>query len=314
VLGLGLAALADLRRAAYFRSAAPWVTAAVGALVLAPHAAWLFANDFTTFDYATAIHASGFSAGVLSVPGYLAGAAGYVALPVLLAFAAMRPDRAGFADMLVPASPQRRLAAVAFWGPLLLPAVVAPVTGVSITSLWTMSAWTLLPVVVLSSPLVAAGRRALLHIAALVIVMPPLMVLLAPAISIVIHRAGGSPAAVHSELLAERVAHEWRRRTNWPLRTVGGIPDLAHGVAFYLPGRPSALPAFSFKATPWLDIARVRREGMAIVCLAADPTCPLAAGALGLTGPRVDVEITRSHFGIAGRSERYTIVIVPPRP
>src|SRR5262249_15220225 len=46
LLGLGIAALADRRRAAYFRSPAPWVTIAVGALALAPHAAWLIANDF----------------------------------------------------------------------------------------------------------------------------------------------------------------------------------------------------------------------------------------------------------------------------
>ena len=34
------------RRAAYFRSGAPWVTIAVGAAALAPHVAWLVANDF----------------------------------------------------------------------------------------------------------------------------------------------------------------------------------------------------------------------------------------------------------------------------
>ena len=60
LLGLGVAALADPRRAAYFRSPAPWVTIAVGALALAPHGLWLIRNDFVPFSYAVAIHARGF--------------------------------------------------------------------------------------------------------------------------------------------------------------------------------------------------------------------------------------------------------------
>ena len=44
--GLALAALVDARRAVFFRSHAPWITIAVGALLLAPHLAWLVAHDF----------------------------------------------------------------------------------------------------------------------------------------------------------------------------------------------------------------------------------------------------------------------------
>ena len=55
--------------------------------------------------------------------------------------------------MLWPATPERRLAVVAFWAPLLVPIAVALVAQFPLTSLWTMSAWSLLPVVLLSSPL-----------------------------------------------------------------------------------------------------------------------------------------------------------------
>src|SRR6516162_6490425 len=54
--GLAIAALADPRRGDYFRSPAPWVTIAAGALVLVPHLAWLVANDFAPFSYAVAVH------------------------------------------------------------------------------------------------------------------------------------------------------------------------------------------------------------------------------------------------------------------
>ena len=44
LLGLGIAALSDRRRGAYFRSAAPWITVAVGLAAMAPHLAWLYAE------------------------------------------------------------------------------------------------------------------------------------------------------------------------------------------------------------------------------------------------------------------------------
>jgi 4-amino-4-deoxy-L-arabinose transferase-like glycosyltransferase len=314
LLGLGVAALLDSRRAAYFRSAAPWVTIAVGAVVLAPHVVWLINVDFTPLTYATMIRSGATGHPLRSVGHYLMGAAAYVALPVVCALVAFRRNRAVVADMLWPREPERRLAALAFWGPLLLPAFLAPIIGFEITSLWTMSAWALLPVVLLSSPLIALDRRPVLVTITAAIVLPAVMVAATPLIAAAIHRQGGTPAAMHSRLLAERVAHEWRRVTDRPLRMVGGEGDLAYGVAFYLPDRPSAFPDFNLKLAPWVDVTRLARDGMAIVCQAADRTCALPAAALHLSRPRTEVDITRSHFGVPGRTVRYFITIVPPRP
>ena len=110
------------------------------------------------------------------------------------------------------------------------------------------------------------------------------------------------------------MAHEWRRVTDKPLRMVAGESDLAYGVAAYLPGRPSAFPDFNRRLGPWVDAARLKRDGVAIVCQAADPTCGMPAAALGLTGPRTEAEVTRTYFGTPGRTGRYVIVIVPPQP
>ena len=298
---------------AYLRSAAPWITVAVGALVITPHLVWLYANDFLPFTYATAGHERGLVSGLVSAPSYLAGAAAYVVVPVLLALAALRPSRDALVDIIAPATPQRRFAATAFWAPLLLPALVAPLAGVSITGLWSMPAWALLPVVLLSTPLARLDRRSLVRVAVVAVVLPPLMIAAAPAVAIFAHRSGDlSPAATQSRLLAQRVAHEWRRRTDRPLRTVAGEADLALGVAFYLPGRPMAYPDFNRTISPWIDPTRLRREGIAIVCQAADSDCLRAASTRGLSGPRVDVEIARYYFGMAGRSRRYAIIIVPP--
>ncbi len=132
--GLALAALIDKRRADYFRSAAPWITIAVGLAVLAPHLLWLYRDNFAPFEYAVYVHgAKAFSDTATAALGYLAGSAGYAAVPVIIVLAVARPSRATIADMAWPAEIDRKFAATAFWGPLLLPAVGALAGGIELT-------------------------------------------------------------------------------------------------------------------------------------------------------------------------------------
>jgi 4-amino-4-deoxy-L-arabinose transferase-like glycosyltransferase len=181
--GLVVAALIDKRRAIYFRSAAPWITALVGAIVLAPHGVWLVRHDFAPFSYAVGVHGEKpFAETVIAALGYLAGSAGYVAVPVIIAFVAGRANRAALADMIWPAEVERRLAAAAFWGPLLLPMVGALASGTDITSLWSMSAWTLLPVLLLSPPALTISALDLRRLLAFAVALPLIMLLASPAI------------------------------------------------------------------------------------------------------------------------------------
>ena len=118
----------------------------------------------------------------ISALGYLAGSAGYVAVPVIIALAAGRPSRATLADMAWPADPDRRLAAAAFWGPLLLPVVGALASGTDITSLWSMSAWTLLPVLLLSPPAMTISEVDTRRLLAFAVALPVVMAIASPAI------------------------------------------------------------------------------------------------------------------------------------
>ncbi len=314
IIGLGFAALVDPRRNTYFRSAAPWITITVGAIGLAPHIAWLSANNFSPFHYATSVHVNTHLAGLASVVGYLVGSASYVAFPVLLVLVAIKPNRTMIADMLWPATAERRLVATAFWAPLLVPAVAAPLTGMEITSLWSMSAWTLLPVVLLSSSLIKLDRGTVSIIATIATALPLLMVIIAPeiAIGIALHPGGDAPAKGLTEPLAKRVAQEWRKRTERPLRFVGGDAELAYGVAFYSPSRPSAFPDFNGSTAPWVNLALVRRDGIAIVCRVDNSTCTNMAVDHGLAGSQIEVRIAPSYFGVAAHSTSYAIIIVLP--
>ena len=328
VAGLALAAMLDARRGLYFRSAAPWITTAVGTLLLAPHVAWLIAHDFSPMAYAVDAHElSSLPRTLVSIAGYLAGAAGYVAVPTLLVLIASRPDVKAARDALWPQSPTRRFASTAFWAPLLLPVAVALAARLELNSMWSMAGLTLFPVVLLSSPLVSVGQPAVRRIVALAVVLPLSMIIAAPGIAIVVHRLGAvSASAAHGHLLAAELEKEWKRTTNRPLRLVGGDLDLTYVTAFYLSAQPSTFLVAEPHLSPWVDLERVDREGIVMTCYARDnlqngETCvhkPVIdamdkIAARGPPGRRVVVELKRNYFSIVGKPTRYIVMTVPPR-
>jgi len=307
--GLFVAALIDTRRGQYFRSWAPWITAGVGAAVLAPHVYWLVQNHFAPFTYALTVHGEKpFSAALLSVMGYLAGSVGYTAIPVIIVLTMAWPGRAALGDMIWPAERDRRLAAAAFWAVFLLPVIGALAGGAEITSLWSMPCWTLLPVLLLSRPavlVIAADTRRLLIAA---VVVPLMMLIAAPLFAIQVFRAGPSPASAHAQLLAGEVERDWHTVTPRPLRFVGGQADLAYGVVTYAADRPRALPDM---VQP--DANELARDGMVLVCFAQDVGCVNAAQARSPDGRRVETDIVRNYLGMPGKPQSYTIIIVPPK-
>ena len=313
--GLAVAALADPRRGAYFRSAAPWVTMAVGAAAIAPHLAWLAAHDFGPIRYAANEHAApGIFALVKADLGFLVGTAGYVAVPAVLAWVAAHRDRRALADTIWPAAAERRLPLVAFAAPLLMSTLFALAAGAEIVSLWAMPALTLLPVVLLSSPRLALPRPALVRLLALAVAFPLAAFVASPAVALLIHRAGLEHHAAHYRLLARAIDAVWRRTTDGPLRLVGSDTNLANGVAFYLADRPSTDDIMGPAQTPWVNPGRIAGDGIALVCAADDAPCIASADAIaaGRQSRRTEVEIARTWLGIKGRQERYLIVVVPP--
>jgi len=308
VAGLVFAALIDRRRAAYFRSAAPWITAIVGLIALAPHLLWLSQHYAEPFAYAMYVHgAKSFADVAVGAFGYLAGSLGYVAVPVIIVLVAARPGQATIADMLWPGDDERRLAAAAFWAPLLLPAVVALASGIEITSLWSMSAWALLPVLLLSSPEVSIRALDTRRLLAAAVAIPLAMLIAAPVIAVIAQRSGPLPASAQAALLASEVERLWHQTTPLPLRFIGSAGNLADGVATYAVDRPRVLTDM-----PQPEASELKRSGQVIVCFAEDTACRGKAAAHAATSRRVENEIVRNFLGFPGKPQRYTIFIVPP--
>jgi hypothetical protein len=314
--GLGIAALADPRRKLYFRSAAPYITVAVGVAGLAPHIWWLYSNGFAAFGYALESHPATVAEAVMSGFVYVVSAAGYVAVPVLIAAVAARPSDVAIADTVWPADPPRRTVVVAFALPLLLPVLAAVLAREDVIPIWTISSMTLLPVVLLSSPEVALVRAAAIRILAIAIALPVVCLVAAPVVAFAVHLRGVENYGAHYRLVAKAVEKVWHDSTGRPLRLVGGTANLLYGSVFYFADRPSLYEIASPQLTPWVDEARIDRDGIALYCPAADVVCVRALDARAVRSvvrTRVEVQISRTFLGIADKPVHYVIVVIPPR-
>ena len=314
--GLGLAALSDPRRAAYFRSAAPWITILVGAAALAPHVFWLYFNDFAPFAYAVSTHPATLARAVSTSIAYIAGGIAYAGAPIALTLLATRPTRAAIADTLWPAAASRRLVLLAFVLPFLLPALAAVATQSAIVSLWTIGGMTLLPVVLLASPQISLTAAMARRIFAVAIAVPLIALAISPIVATVIHRQGVPNRATHYAGLAAQVERAWRATTEAPLKIVGSYDNLVYGTVFYFADRPTTLEIVTPRLSPWADDARIAREGIALYCPRDEDRCLRALDARLARTPaarREEVAISRTYFGHADAPDRFVIAIVPPR-
>jgi hypothetical protein len=210
-----------------------------------------------------------------------------------------------------PADRERRLAAAAFWAPLLLPVLGALASGAEITSLWSMPAWTLLPVLLLSPPAMTVSIIDTRRILGLAMIVPLVVLIAAPLIAINVQHSGPAPAAAHARLLANELERAWHELTPLPLRFVDGDPGIAYGVIAYAAERPRALPGM-----PAPSEAELQRGGVVLVCFADNAACRSAASrrAVGMAGSRtLETEIVRNYWRWPGQPRRYSIVLLPPR-
>jgi 4-amino-4-deoxy-L-arabinose transferase-like glycosyltransferase len=312
--GLGLAALSDPRRAAYFRSPAPWLTIAAGAAVLAPHVFWIATHGFTTVDFAFTSHATTLAHAAVGSLYFLASVLGYIVVPIGLGALATLPNLAAIKDTLRPAQPERRTILIAFAAPLVLAALVAVAARAELDPLWSMSAMTLLPVVLFASPLVHVNRAAAVYLLTFAIIFPLLLLAASPVIALVIHRQGVTNYASHYRLIAQAVEQAWRAQTDKPLRIVGGNRPVVDGSNFYFSDPPATFVVTEPRRTPWVNEARIAREGIAIVCPRAEPAClkELDAYVARYGGKTQGVTLARRFFGASDTPVDYQIAIIPP--
>lgn len=315
--GLAVAAVSDNRRSAYFRSAAPWITIVVGFAILAPHIGWLEKHQFSPIQYALDSHGyKTFADTFWHALRYILGAIGYIAVPIFVMWLAANPSREAIKRMVWPADRDLRLVATAFWSTLLLPLLAVLAWGIELHSIWTMSCWTLLPVLLLSSQLLEIRRLNFCWIVSSAVALPFVVLFAAPGVALVSEELGIPPLRAHIHKLAGEVELAWHDTTAKPLRYVGGDKALADGVAAYAKSNPQVVAGL-----PQNDSKRLNEFGEALVCYtdnprhAEDHACRAKSKAAASRNPasrEIQTKIARSYLGIAGKPQGYIIYIIPP--
>jgi len=318
IVSFALAAVMHPRRLEYLGSPSPGISIVVGGLVLVPHVEWLFANDFLPFSYAMAVHGGETLAYVLYKDFvYLIEGVAYVGVLLAIYWIAVRPDKATLRETFWPADPDGQMLVVLLAVPLILPAIVAPFISAVLTPLWTMSAWFLLPIILLRPAAAKLTRVSAIRITALIVAITIGALAAAPWLAWRYHVESGSNDREYYRAVAAQISDAWHMANARPLQIVMGAYDLVAAVTFYSLDHPDSVPNFDLKAAPWVTSDRLQREGWAAVCLADDQGC--LDEARRLSEGKTDVQYinfatTSRYLGYAGRLARFTFVLIGPQP
>ncbi|MBI4365831.1 MAG: glycosyltransferase family 39 protein, partial [Deltaproteobacteria bacterium] len=317
LVAIVIAAFCDRRRGAYLRSAAPWVTVLVGAVLIAPHVLWLVQEDFPPLRWVATRRASANLMDWLrSLSAYSFGTMGYSAVAVGAYVLLLRPSLAAWRDILLPRDAARRMAAIIFWLPLLVPIAGAAVTRSNLVSLWNTESLALLPVVLLSSALITVSREVAARIAGFAIIVSVLALVASPIVAVAKLNSGVENDASYVPAATAAVEREWELTTDRPIEILAGPFGLTSSIAFTLKDRPSTFADFSLYLSPWVDAQALLRKGLAVICPSRDTSCLKNMDRLAQNRPqarRVEVELTPRWFGLAGAADRFVIAIMPPR-
>jgi 4-amino-4-deoxy-L-arabinose transferase-like glycosyltransferase len=318
IAGFVVAALCHPRRGDYLRSPSPWLSVLAGLVVLAPHLHWLVVTGAPPIRYALDLHtARSLSQELERMLFYAAGGIAYVLLSVAAYLVAVRPDRRLLAVALWPPDPDQRMLVLLLAVPLVLPVLTAPIIGVTLTPLWTMSAWFLLPIVLLAPARITVTHAATMRVALAVIIVTAVAFVAAPVVAWHNFAAEAPSGNAYCRVAADELTRAWRAATGRPLTLVVGNGALSWGATVYSPDHPDSAPDHLWpKPPPWITDARRAREGFAVVCFADEGACVDAADrkTAGWAGVvRVEKELTVSFFGLTSATAKVVFALVPPQ-
>ena len=317
IAGFVAAALMHPGRRGYLRSPSPWIALTAFAVVLAPHVQWAMAAGFSPFEAAEWRAGGAFAAVLWKDAVYVAGSIGYVAVAVAVYWLAVRPDRATLRETLWPAGPDGRMLIVLLAVPLVLPAVVAPLTGMALSPLWSMGGWFLLPLVLLRPKAAEFSRTAAIRMTALIVLITIGALAMAPWLAWRRHTEGTATGREYFRQVSVELTNAWHLGTAMPLRIVMGDPALTAAVAFYSPDHPDAMAGFDLgPAVPWITPERLAAEGWAAICRADDEAC--TQGARNQAAGRSDVQFinfatTNRYRNQPGKLGRFFFLLAAPQ-
>ena len=312
-----VAAICHPQRRTYFASRAPWVSALVGLLLLAPHIYWLATTGAKPFAYALTKHA-----GKELVPslgeaiGFLL-ASGLVILLPAATWVVMAGDRMKrFCDDFHSMHPGLLLLFMISLGSLFLPAITSIVVGTDMPPVWSVQGLFLFVILLVCGASYRIDRVRAVNLAAGVIVIT----IGAAFVAAPIHALYRNFYPLHEgrnfyQAAADELTRRWHAITDLPLPSIGGDEDLAFATAFYSPDHPFYEERLLVGNSSRFGEVIHHEAGWAGLCFGDDESCVAAMERITARAPRVirsSFELQSSLLGQPGATERFTAVIVPP--
>jgi hypothetical protein len=232
VASFAFAALAHPARRAYFTSASPWISVAVGLAALSPHLYWLATTGASAFTYALA-HANGNAVSSLGkaknfLLGLVAAMSVSAVLWMLIAGTRLKQFPADFMAM----SPGLRLLFSIAIGTIVLPVLTSLVMGTDLPSLWALQGLFLFVILVVCGTRYPIERFYTVNLAVTAAGVALAAVLVAAPIHAVYRNNHGYEEGrnFYAQAAGE-LTREWRELTGEPLSAVSGDDALAFAAA-----------------------------------------------------------------------------------
>jgi 4-amino-4-deoxy-L-arabinose transferase-like glycosyltransferase len=311
-----LAAICHPQRRAYFRSWAPYVSAAAGLAVLGPHLYWLATTGAMPFAYALAEHAGkAFGPALIEALLFLAGLVAALAFPAVTWGLIAGHRLKGFRNDFRSLSPGLHLLFLVSVGTIVLPIIVSVGLGTDMPSIWALQGLFLFGILVVCGASHPVERFHSVNLAALVVgIAAVAVIVVAPAHALYRNTNPLNEGRNVYRLLAEELTRQWHQQSDIALPAVGGDDALAFAMAFYSPDHPLHQWRLVCQKAEQLPTAMLHR-GWAALCFDDDPVC--IGSMKRLAAPASRVVISRlaprsTLLGWPGATQHFTALIVPP--
>lgn len=316
VAGFALAAFAHPRRAAYFKSSAPWLSTLAGLVVLGPHLYWLAMNNGQTLTYPLKQQGGfGFDHSLGEATMFVLGVGAALALPAIAWTLSAGRRLSGFmADFR--AMPSGLL--LLFWvfiGTMVLPPVTAVALGTNMPSLWAAQGLFLPVILIVCGASYTLERFFVVNLATWVAGIAIIAIVVAAPIHAIQRNSVSPNERTYYRLAAAEVTKRWHQATGRPITQVSGDDGLAFATAFYSPDHPRYSRPFRFQYAWGMPRPATLQRGWVGLCFASDPACLDWLGkvaAIDSQHLRVDFDVRPTLWGTPGIPATITALMVLP--
>jgi 4-amino-4-deoxy-L-arabinose transferase-like glycosyltransferase len=311
-----LASLLHPRARLYYRSASPYISIAICAVLFVPHLVWLWNNDFLPFTWAALRTQDSFGKTFGSILGFFFGSLAFHVLIVAALLFVMTADARWSAARKLWATLRDRSQwpwHILSFGPLVLTAVAGLAGHIRLSPAFATPIFPLLPALLVLAWQPSLERTRALAIK-LYLAVVAVAAISAPFVPYVSMRFGEAFNAEPRAELYQKAEQFWREGNSAPLRITGGSFPYALGMSFHASTHPSFFERLDMRFSPWVNAERIAREGMLILCTDLDPVCNQSAETWRTPQTRTtSFGLTRTLWGHTGPEARFNLYAIPPR-